>query len=152
MFYKVVIFFLIIISFVTKNKNLSIAAFVIFVVSLINNQKSIYFIEKYFLDIGMIFLMMWMLVPLIKIENSLTPNIKSLLNLNGIVSFIVGAAVVMLAAQGVSFLKGSVDVLTGVILGSILGVALLGGVPVGPLIASGIAYEIVRLINAIFKN
>jgi uncharacterized membrane protein (DUF441 family) len=152
MFYKVVIFFLIIISFVTKNKNLSIAAFVIFVVSLINNQKSIYFIEKYFLDIGMIFLMMWMLVPLIKVENSLTPNIKSLLNLNGIVSFIVGAAVVILAAQGVSFLKGSVDVLTGVILGSILGVALLGGVPVGPLIASGIAYEIVRLINAIFKN
>ncbi|MTK12013.1 MAG: DUF441 domain-containing protein [Clostridiaceae bacterium] len=152
MFYKVVIFFLIIISFVTKNKNLSIAAFVIFVVSLINNQKSIYFIEKYFLDIGMIFLMMWMLVPLIKVENSLTPNIKSLLNLNGIVSFIVGAAVVILAAQGVSFLKGSVDVLTGVILGSILGVALLGGVPVGPLIASGIAYEIIRLINAIFKN
>ena len=152
MFYKVVIFFLIIISFVTKNKNLSIAAFVIFVVSLINNQKSIYFIEKYFLDIGMIFLMMWMLVPLIKVENSLTPNIKSLLNLNGIVSFIVGAAVVILAAQGVSFLNGSVDVLTGVILGSILGVALLGGVPVGPLIASGIAYEIVRLINAIFKN
>lgn len=152
MFYKVVIFFLIIISFVTKNKNLSIAASVIFVVSLINNQKSIYFIEKYFLDIGMIFLMMWMLVPLIKIENSLTPNIKSLLNLNGLVSFIVGAAVVVLAAQGVSFLKGSVDVLTGVILGSILGVALLGGVPVGPLIASGIAYEIVRLINAIFKN
>lgn len=100
----------------------------------------------------MIFLMMWMLVPLIKPENSLTPNIKSLLNLNGLVSFIVGAAVVMLAAQGVSFLKGSVDVLTGVILGSILGVALLGGVPVGPLIASGIAYEIVRLINAIFKN
>ncbi|MBI6872578.1 DUF441 domain-containing protein [Clostridium aciditolerans] len=152
MFYKVVIFFLIIISFVTKNKNLSIAAFVIFVVSLINNQKSIYFIEKYFLDIGMIFLMMWMLVPLIKAENSLTPNIKSLLNLNGLVSFIVGVAVVMLAAQGVSFLKGSVDVLTGVILGSIIGVALLGGVPVGPLIASGIAYEIVRLINAIFKN
>ncbi|WML33809.1 DUF441 family protein [Clostridium sp. OS1-26] len=152
MFYKVVIFFLIIISFVTKNKNLSIAAFVIFVVSLINNQKSIYFIEKYFLDIGMIFLMMWMLVPLIKAENSLTPNIKSLLNLNGLVSFIVGVAVVMLAAQGVSFLKGSVDVLNGVILGSIIGVALLGGVPVGPLIASGIAYEIVRLINAIFKN
>lgn len=152
MFYKIVIFFLIIISFVTKNKNLSIAAFVIFIVSLTNNQKSIYFIEKYFLDIGMIFLMMWMLVPLIKAENSFTPNIKSLLNLNGLVSFIVGAAVVMLAAQGVSFLKGSVDVLTGVILGSILGVALLGGVPVGPLIASGIAYEIVRLINAIFKN
>lgn len=152
MFYKVLIFFLIIISFITKNRNLSIAAFIIFIVSLTNNQKSIYFIEKYFLDIGMIFLMMWMLVPLIKAENSLTPNIKSLLNLNGLISFIVGAAVVILAAQGVNFLKGGVDVLTGVIFGSIIGVALLGGVPVGPLIASGIAYEIVRLINAIFKN
>jgi uncharacterized membrane protein (DUF441 family) len=104
------------------------------------------------MDIGMIFLMMWMLIPLTKMEGASALGFKSLLTLNGAVSFLVGIVVVLLAAKGIDFTKGSADVLTGVVLGSIVGVSLLGGVPVGPLIASGIAYEVVRLINLIFGN
>jgi uncharacterized membrane protein (DUF441 family) len=149
--YKIIIFILVILSFITKNKNLGIAALIIFVISLTNSEKAINFIEKYCMDIGMIFLMLWMLVPLIK-QGSNSFDIRSLLSVNGIVSLIMGVVVAMLAAKGVSFTKGNADVLSGVVLGSIVGVSLLGGVPVGPLIASGIAYEIVRLINFIFGH
>lgn len=152
MLYKFIILILVILSFITKNKNLGIAALIVFVVSLSNSGKAIAFIEKYFMDIGMIFLMMWMLIPLLKMDNSTSSGFKSLLTLNGVVSFIIGMVVVVLAAKGVSFTKGSADVLTGVVLGSIVGVSLLGGVPVGPLIASGIAFEIVRLINLIIRH
>lgn len=149
MIYKVLIFILVVLSFITKNKNLGISAAIIFVVSLTNSENIINFIEKYFLDIGMIFLMMWMLIPLLKIGSSSTSSLKSLLSLNGAVSFIMGAIVVVLAAKGVDFTKGNADVLSGVVLGSVVGVSLLGGVPVGPLIASGIAYEILRIISLI---
>jgi uncharacterized membrane protein (DUF441 family) len=152
MIYKVIILVLVILSYITKNRNLGIAALIIFIISLSGNQKIIGFIEKYCMDIGMIFLMMWMLIPLIKMEGASALGFKSLLTLNGAVSFLVGIVVVLLAAKGVDFTKGSADVLTGVVLGSIVGVSLLGGVPVGPLIASGIAYEVVRLINLIFGN
>jgi uncharacterized membrane protein (DUF441 family) len=149
MLYKVLIFILVVLSFITKNKNLGISAAIIFVVSLTNSENIINFIEKYFLDLGMIFLMMWMLIPLLKIGSSSTSSLKSLLSLNGAVSFIMGAIVVVLAAKGVDFTKGNADVLSGVVLGSVVGVSLLGGVPVGPLIASGIAYEILRIISLI---
>ncbi|ERI93084.1 hypothetical protein HMPREF1982_01905 [Clostridiales bacterium oral taxon 876 str. F0540] len=149
--YKIIIFILVILSFITKNKNLGIAALIIFVISLTNSEKAISFIEKYCMDIGMIFLMLWMLAPLIK-QGSNSFNIRSLLSVNGIVSLAMGIIVAILAAKGVNFTKGNADVLSGVVLGSIVGVSLLGGVPVGPLIASGVAYEIVRIINFITGN
>ena len=152
MLYKIIILALVILSFITKNKNLGIAALIVFVISISGSQKLVNTVEKYCMDIGMIFLMMWMLIPLIKMEASNGAGFKSLLTLNGAVSFLAGVIVVLLAAKGVDFTKGSADVLSGVVIGSIVGVSLLGGVPVGPLIASGIAYEIVKLINAIFGN
>jgi Predicted membrane protein len=150
--YKFVILLLVIISLVTRNKNLGAASLIIFVISLTNSQKAIDFIEKYFMDLGMIFLMMWMLIPLIKKSYLGLSTFKSLLTINGAVSFIMGALVVVLASRGVSFTQGNADVLTGVVLGSIVGVSFLGGVPVGPLIASGIAYEVVKIINHILGN
>lgn len=149
---KILLLALALLSFVAKNRNMSIAAIIMFIISFSNNEKPIAFVENYFLDIGMIFLMMWMLAPLMKSGNSITTDMKSLLNFNGVIAFLSGVFVAVLAAKGVTFLKGSVDVLTGVIMGSIIGIAVLGGVPVGPLIASGIAYEIVRFINLIFKH
>ncbi|MGY0373116.1 DUF441 domain-containing protein [Clostridium sp. JNZ J1-5] len=150
--YKLVLVILFILSLITKNKSLAFASLLIFLVSLSNNYKTINFIEKYFMDIGMIFLMIWMLVPLIKQNNTSAITINSLLSVKGIISFTAGIIVVVLASRGVNLLKGNTDTLAGVVIGSIVGVALLGGVPVGPLVASGIAYEIIKFINFIFKN
>lgn len=152
MLYKTIILVLVVLSFITKNKNLGISALIVFVISISGNEKLITTAEKYFMDIGMIFLMMWMLIPLIRMESSSTSGFKSLLTLNGAVSFLVGIVVVLLAAAGVNFTKGNADVLSGVVIGSIVGVSFFGGVPVGPLIASGIAYEIVKLISTILGN
>lgn len=150
--YKLVLIILFILSLITKNKSLAFASLLIFLVSLSNSQKAINLIEKHFMDIGMIFLMIWMLVPLIKQNSASTITINSLLSIKGIISFAAGIIVVVLASRGVNLLKGSTDTLAGVVIGSIVGVALLGGVPVGPLVASGIAYEIIKFINFLFKN
>lgn len=152
MLYKIIILIIVLLSFITKNKNLGISAALIFAVSLTNNENTIGFIEKYFMDLGMILLMMWMLIPLLRMGGSGISSFKSLLTINGAVSFIMGALVVVLAAKGVNFTKANADVLSGVVLGSVVGVSLLGGVPVGPLIASGIAYELVKIINLIFRH
>ncbi|MDP4145230.1 MAG: DUF441 domain-containing protein [Bacillota bacterium] len=152
MIYKAILIILIVLSFITKNKNMTIAAFAVLVLSIINSEKLISFSEKYFMDIGMTFLMIWMLIPLLKIQGSFSSNIKDMLNFKGMVSFAAGIAVVLLAAKGVNYLKGSADTLTGVILGSIIGVALLGGIPVGPLVASGLAYEFMRVFGFISKK
>ncbi|KGM98033.1 membrane protein [Clostridium novyi A str. 4552] len=148
---KIILLILIFLSIVSKNKSLGIGTVVMLIVSFFNAKKCITFMENYFMDLGMTFLMIWMLIPIIK-NPEFTKNIKNAFNLKGIVCFLCGAIVAVLASKGVGFLKGSTDTLTGIILGSIVGVSLLGGVPVGPLIASGIAYEVVFIINFIFKN
>ncbi|VTR52204.1 Protein of uncharacterised function (DUF441) [Actinobacillus pleuropneumoniae] len=43
-----------------------------------------------------------------------------------------------LGGRGVSLMGGQPLLVTGLLVGTIIGVALLGGVPVGPLIAAGI--------------
>ncbi|KEH97993.1 DUF441 domain-containing protein [Clostridium massiliodielmoense] len=148
---KIILLILIFLSIVSKNKSLGIATIVMLMVSFFNTKKCITFMENYFMDLGMTFLMIWMLIPIIK-NPEFTKNIKNAFNLKGIVCFLCGAIVAVLASKGIGFLKGSTDTLTGIILGSIVGVSLLGGVPVGPLIASGIAYEVVFIINFIFKS
>lgn len=43
-----------------------------------------------------------------------------------------------LGGRGVSLMSAYPTLVTGLLIGTILGVAFLGGVPVGPLIAAGI--------------
>ncbi|AYF53686.1 DUF441 domain-containing protein [Clostridium botulinum C] len=148
---KIILSILIFLSFLGKNKSLGIASIVIIIISFFNDKKCISFVENHFMNFGMTFLMIWMLIPIIK-NPMFIQNIKSSLTLKGIVCFFSGLIVAILASKGIGFLKGSTDTITGIILGSIVGVSLLGGVPVGPLIASGIAYEIIKFLNLIFKS
>ncbi|KEI06151.1 DUF441 domain-containing protein [Clostridium botulinum] len=148
---KIILSILIFLSFLGKNKSLGIASIVMLIISFFSNEKCINFMEDYFMNLGMTFLMIWMLIPIIK-NPMFTENIKNALTLKGLVCFFVGVIVAILASKGIGFLKGSTDTITGIVLGSIIGVSFLGGVPVGPLIASGIAYEIVKFLNLIFKS
>lgn len=148
---KIILIVLFILSLINKNKSLTGAAFIIFVISLIDNGKSAEFIEKHFMNLGMTFLMIWMLVPLIKQTSVETININQLLNLRSIISIIAGISAVLVASKGVTFLKLNSDTMPGILIGSIIGVTFLGGVPVGPLIASGMVFGILKLINFIFE-
>lgn len=148
---KIILIVLFILSLINKNKSLTGAAFIIFVISLIDNGKSAEFIEKHFMNLGMTFLMIWMLVPLIKQTSVESININQLLNGRSIISIIAGISAVLVASKGVTFLKLNSDTMPGILIGSIIGVTFLGGVPVGPLIASGMVFGILKLINFIFE-
>jgi uncharacterized membrane protein (DUF441 family) len=56
----------------------------------------------------------------------------------GWVSILVGIFVAYLGGKGANILSTRPDVITGLLIGTIIGVALFRGVPVGPLIAAGI--------------
>ena len=148
---KIILIVLFILSLINKNKSLTGAAFIIFIISLIDNGKSAEFIEKHFMNLGMTFLMIWMLVPLIKQTTIESININQLLNVRSIISIIAGISAVLIASKGVTFLKLNSDTMPGILIGSIIGVTFLGGVPVGPLIASGMVFGILKLINFIFE-
>ncbi|MCG4587168.1 DUF441 family protein, partial [Anaerosalibacter bizertensis] len=84
---KIVISIIILISFLAKNKSMVFAGFVILLLSFLNNDNLNNLPKNYFLNIGMTFLMIWMLSPLLDKENNLQLlNMKSYLNIEAIVS------------------------------------------------------------------
>ena len=63
----------------------------------------------------------------------------------GIVSLIVGAGVAIFGYLGVDYMKASPEVATALIIGTMIGVFFFRGVPVGPVIASGVVYVVMTI-------
>ena len=151
MFAKVIISGIIGISLIARNKPMVIGGIIVLILSFLNSQNTNRFLKDNLLDIGLVFLIVWLLLPVINNSNNLpTLNVKSFFNLNGLVSFLSGLFVVTVAGKGLNYLKGNTSAIGGIILGSVIGVTFLEGIPVGMLTASGIAYLITKLIRSLF--
>lgn len=68
----------------------------------------------------------------------------------GIVSLIVGAGVAIFGYLGVDYMKASPEVATALIIGTMIGVFFFRGIPVGPLIASGVVYVVMTIWQKLF--
>ncbi|EMD0738111.1 DUF441 family protein, partial [Acinetobacter baumannii] len=55
-----------------------------------------------------------------------------------LVAIAIGLLVAWLGGRGVKLMSSQPDVVAGLLIGTVAGVALLRGVPVGPLIAAGL--------------
>lgn len=139
---------IIIISFLAKNKPMIWGGLVVLILSIVDNQNIIKYLKNNLLDMGLLLLIIWMLLPLIDNANKLTTlNTKNALNINMLVSFLCGLFMVTIAGKGLNYLEGNTTVIYGIIFGSTIGVTFLGGVPVGMLTASGITYLIMKLLD-----
>ena len=64
--------------------------------------------------------------------------LKSFISIKSLLAIAVGLAVAWLGGRGVKLMSNQPDIVAGLLIGTVAGVALLRGVPVGPLIAAGI--------------
>ncbi|CTR51099.1 inner membrane protein [Escherichia coli] len=69
--------------------------------------------------------------------------IHSFLNWKSLVAIAVGVIVSWLGGRGVTLMGSQPQLVAGLLVGTVLGVALFRGVPVGPLIATGLVSLIV---------
>lgn len=147
---KIILLSLIIISFVAKNNSIIFAGIIVFILSFINKFYNLKIQKDIFLNIGMIFLMIWMLMPIMDNQINLdTFNIKNFLNINGLIYFLSGIFVVILAAKGLQLLDNNPISLASILAGSIIGVTFFNGIPVGILTGSGIAYLIIKILQSL---
>ena len=64
--------------------------------------------------------------------------LQSFISPKSLVAILVGLLVAYLGGRGVKLMTNEPQVIAGLLIGTVLGVAFLHGVPVGPLIAAGI--------------
>src|SRR5690606_19321421 len=103
--------------------------------------------ERHGVDIGVIFLMLGLLLPFATEKLGFSATLRSLLSPVGLIAVAVGSVAAYLAAEGVAMLQSHPEVLVGLLVGSVVGVYFLGGIPAGPLVAAGLAAFIYHLVK-----
>lgn len=128
---------LIILGLLSHNSAITISAAVLLIMQQTFLSSHIPLLEKYGIKIGIIILTIGVLSPLVSGKIQL-PDLSGFLSWKMALSISVGVFVAWLAGKGVPLMGEQPILVTGLLIGTIIGVAFLGGIPVGPLIAAGI--------------
>jgi len=128
---------LLILGVISHNNAITISAAVLLIMQQTFLSSHIPLLEKYGIKIGIIILTIGVLSPLVSGKIQL-PDLSGFLSWKMALSISVGVLVAWLAGKGVPLMGEQPILVTGLLIGTIIGVAFLGGIPVGPLIAAGI--------------
>ena len=128
---------LLILGVLSNNSAITISAAVLLIMQQTFLSSHIPLLEKYGVEIGIIILTIGVLSPLVSGKIQL-PDLSGFLSWKMALSIAVGVLVAWLAGKGVPLMGEQPILVTGLLIGTIIGVAFLGGIPVGPLIAAGI--------------
>ena len=128
---------LIVLGLFSHNSAITIAGAVLLIMQQTLLSQYIGYVEKYGLKIGIVVLTIGVLAPLVSGRIQL-PNLAALASWQMLLAIVVGVVVAWLAGKGVPLMGEQPVLVTGLMVGTIIGVAFLGGIPVGPLIAAGI--------------
>ena len=72
---------------------------------------------------------------------------KTFQSVPGIVAIIGGVVAAYLCGQGLVLLQIRPEVVVGLVIGTVIGVSLLKGIPVGPLAAAGVTAVILNVLG-----
>uniref|UniRef100_UPI003D1F844F DUF441 domain-containing protein n=1 Tax=Kroppenstedtia sanguinis TaxID=1380684 RepID=UPI003D1F844F len=123
---------------VSKNATVWIAGAGLLALRLWPGNQLLTWTEQYGLKIGVIILTMGVLAPVALGKIPWSQLVDTLKSFSGWAAVVVGILVAYLGGRGAHMLTNQPTIVTGLMIGTIIGVAFFRGVPVGPLIAAGI--------------
>ncbi len=129
---------LVALSFFSHNTTVAVAVMVLIIVRITPLNTYFPWVEKQGLTIGIVILTIGVMAPIA--SGTLPPStlISSFLNWKSLIAIAVGVFVSWLGGRGVTLMSSQPSLVAGLLVGTVLGVALFRGVPVGPLIAAGL--------------
>lgn len=132
---------------VFNNNLVAAGAGSVLVLKLIKMHSVLQILEKRALDVGLIFLLVAVLVPFSLDKVGVTDIWKTFQSLQGFIAIIGGVAAAYVCGQGLILLQVQPEVVVGLVVGTIIGVSLLKGIPVGPLAAAGVTALLFNLLG-----
>ncbi|HGO8767589.1 TPA: DUF441 domain-containing protein [Neisseria meningitidis] len=128
---------LILLGVVSNNNSITISATILLLMQQTALVQFVPLVEKHGLNLGIILLTIGVLSPLVS-GKAQVPPVAGFLNFKMISAVFIGIFVAWLAGRGVPLMGQQPVLITGLLIGTVIGVAFMGGIPVGPLIAAGI--------------
>ncbi|MCT4712969.1 DUF441 domain-containing protein [Enterobacteriaceae bacterium H11S18] len=125
-------------GFVSHNTTVAVSILVLIIVRVTPLSQFFPWIEKQGLTVGIIILTIGVMAPIASGTLPASTLLHSFTNWKSLVAIVVGVLVSWLGGRGVTLMSSQPGLVAGLLVGTVLGVALFRGVPVGPLIAAGI--------------
>lgn len=149
---EILLVVLIIIGLLGRSHIITTAACVLLVVKLISLDRYLPAIERRGLELGLLFLTMGVLVPFASERISLKDVTSVFTTWPGILALLGGAIATYMNGKGLALLKIDPQLIVGLVLGSIIGIIFLRGIPVGPLMAAGITAFLLKIFTFVFDK
>ncbi|MFW6264913.1 MAG: DUF441 domain-containing protein [Bacillota bacterium] len=145
------LYLMIILGLMARSRVVVIAAFSLLIIKELGMISVSEFLSRNGIELGLTFMLMAILAPLILKPLSWNELKGIFLNWKVLIAILSGLLATQFNGMGLTLLEGSPHLIIGIIVGSLLGIVLLGGIPVGPLMAAGIAALLFELIELLFK-
>ncbi|MBB6676413.1 DUF441 domain-containing protein [Cohnella lubricantis] len=143
----IVLVALIVIGLIGRSPIITTAACVLLIVKLVHLERYLPSIERRGLEFGLLFLTLAVLVPFASGKVQAKDFLAMFTSWTGWVALFGGAIATYLNGKGLEMLKVDPQLIVGLVIGSIVGIVLLRGVPVGPLMAAGITAFILKILQ-----
>lgn len=148
---EIILVVLIIIGIVGRASILATAASFLLILKLLSLQRYFPSLERRGLELGLLFLMISVLVPLVNGKIGTKDMLTTFLSIGGICALLGGIIATYVNGQGLYMLKMEPELMMGLVIGSVLGIVFLKGIPVGPLMAAAIAAMLMKLVSLVTK-
>ena len=135
------------ISVIGNNSSVAIAAAAFLLLKLCGLTSWLNMVETKGINYGVILLTAGVLAPLAagKIDINGLANIFK--TPKGLLAILIGLGVAWVAGRGVNFMQASPEIVTALMVGTVIGVCFFKGLAVGPLIAGGVVALLVGLFR-----
>ncbi len=134
----VILLFLAALSYFSHNITVTIALLVLVAIRLTPLQQTFPWIEKQGVTVGIIILTIGVMAPIASGSLPSSTLLHSFLHWKSLLAIAIGIFVSWVGGRGVSLMSSQPTIVGGLLIGTIIGVSLFRGVPVGPLIAAGL--------------
>ncbi len=132
-----------------KSNVTAAAAAALLLIKFFNLDRFLPLIERRSLEVGLLFLNLSVLVPMILNDRLLNDVLKTFTSMSGIIAIIAGIIASQLNASGFMFVKNFPQYVIGIIVGTMIGIIFFKGFPVGPLMAGGIMLVFIKIVEGV---
>jgi uncharacterized membrane protein (DUF441 family) len=132
---------------VFNNSLVAASAGSLLVLKLTRMSSILLILERRAVDIGLLFLLVAVLTPFALDKVKVEEIWRTFQSIPGIAAVIGGVVAAYLCGQGMGLLQLRPEIVVGLVIGTIIGVSLLKGIPVGPLAAAGVTAIILNLLG-----
>ena len=139
----------IILGFFAQSRIIIMAGIFLLLFEELKIESILEFLSKHGIEIGLVFLLLAILSSLVLNPLGFEQLKLSLISRKGIVAVTAGMLATRFNGMGLDLLQNNPQLIVGIIIGSLLGIFLIGGVPVGPLTAAGLAALFIEILSMI---